>query len=245
LTARTGPITPVADAGQFQIGATPAATAANLRTSIAAAISREASTALPSASAKAAANAFFAGSNNSPPLRVVGPPATATALAAGTAANTVIWYQGDDQSPSARFTAQAKVDTSVTVGVGAQANEEGIRRLMANLAVFANESFTASATDQGRYQALSDSMRGDLGQTSGVQRVQDIQIEIAMSATTMKLADERHKTKLSFVETIISEVEDSNQEETAAKLLSLQTKLQASYQTTAIISRLNLTDYLR
>jgi flagellar hook-associated protein 3 FlgL len=245
LTARTGPITPVADAGQFQIGATPAATAANLRTSIAAVVSREASTALPSASAKAAANAFFAGSTNSPPLRVVGPPATATALAAGTAANTVIWYQGDDQSPSARFTAQAKVDTSVTVGVGAQANEEGIRRLMANLAVFANESFTPSATDQGRYQALADSMRGDLGQTSGVQRVQDIQVEIAMAAVTMKLADERHKTKLSFVETIISEVEDSNQEETAAKLLSLQTKLQASYQTTAIISRLNLTDYLR
>ena len=86
---------------------------------------------------------------------MVGPPATATALAAGTAANTVIWYQGDDQSPSARFTAQSKVDTSVTVGVGAQANEEGIRRLMVNLAVFANESFTSSTTDQGRYQALN------------------------------------------------------------------------------------------
>lgn len=245
LTARSAPLTPVADAGRFEIGATPAATAANLRTSIAAVISREASTTLPSASAKAAANAFFAGSINSPPLRVVGPPATATALAAGTAANTVIWYQGDDQSPSARFTAQAKIDTSVTVGVGAQANEEGIRRLMANLAVFANESFTPSATDQGRYQALSDSMRGDLGQTSGVQRVQDIQVEIAMAAVTMKMADERHKTKLSFVETVISDVEDSNQEETAARLLSLQTKMQAAYQTTAILSRLNLTDYLR
>ena len=66
-----------------------------------------------------------------------------------------------------------------------------------------------------------------------------------MSSVTMKMADERHKTKLNFVETIISDVEDSNQEETAAKLLSLQTKMQAAYQTTAIISRLNLTDYLR
>jgi flagellar hook-associated protein 3 FlgL len=246
LNARTGPLTPAGDAGNFEIGATPAATGANLRLAIAAVMNREATTSLPAASAKAAAAAFFAGSTNNPPLRVSGPPATATALVAGTAANTVIWYQGDDQSPSARFTAQAKVDTSVTVGVGVQANEEGIRRVMTNLAVFASETFNASnPADQGRYQAMSDRMRADLGQTTGVQRVQDIQVEIALSATTMKLADERHRTKVGFVENILGDVEDINQEETAARLLSLQTKLQAAYQTTAIISRLNLTDYLR
>jgi flagellar hook-associated protein 3 FlgL len=177
---------------------------------------------------------------------VSGPPATATALVAGTAANTVIWYQGDDQAPSARLTQQAKVDTSLTVGVGAQANEEGIRRLMASLSVFVTESYsTANPNDQGRFQAMSDRLRTSLGAVSGQQRVQDIQIDIAMSATTMKLAGERHRTKINFVETAIAEVEDVNQEETAAKLLSLQTKMQAAYQTTAIISRLNLTDYLR
>jgi flagellar hook-associated protein 3 FlgL len=245
LTAATS-LSPAATAGGFQIGATPAATATNLRAALGLALDREAATSLPAASAKTAASAFFAGSVNAPPLRVSGPPATATALVAGTAANTVIWYQGDDQAPSARYTQQARIDTAVTVGAGAQANEEGIRRLMANLSVFVTETFNpANTNDQGRFQAMSDRLRVDLGQTTGVQRVQDIQVEIAMSATTMKMADERHKTKLSFVETVLSDVEDINQEETAAKLLSLQTKMQAAYQTTAIISRLNLTDYLR
>jgi flagellar hook-associated protein 3 FlgL len=246
LTAKAAPLSPVASAGEFEIGVTPAATAANLRTALGLALDRESVTTLPSASAKAAADAFFAGSLNSPPLRVSGPPATATALVAGTAANTVIWYQGDDQAPSARMTQQARVDTSLTVGIGAQANEQGVRRLMASLSVFVTETYSAAnPNDEGRFQAMSDRLRSSLGPISGQQSVKDIQIEIAMSATTMNMADERHKTKINFLQTAVSDVEDVNQEETAAKLLSLQTKMQAAYQTTAIISRLNLTDYLR
>jgi flagellar hook-associated protein 3 FlgL len=246
LAARTGPSTPTGDAGGFDIGLTPAATATNLRAALAAVLDREATTTLPAASAKAATDAFFAGSLGSPPLRVSGPPATATALVAGTAANTVIWYQGDDTSPDPRLTQQAKIDTSITVGVGVQANEEGIRRLMSNLAAYANETFNAAIPeDKGRFESISQRIRADLSLSSGVQRVQDIQVEIAMASTTMKLADERHKVKANFTQTVIADVEDVNQEETAAKLLSLQTKMQAAYQTTAIISRLNLTDYLR
>lgn len=246
LTARTGPTAAAGDAGGFDIGGTPAATAANLRLAIAAVMDREAATSLSAASAKTAADAFFAGSIGSPPMRVAGPPATATALVAGTAANTVIWYRGDDQSADPRLTMQAKVDGGITVGLGAQANEEGVRRLMANLAAFVTESYSPGlASDKGRFESLIQRIRTDLADAPGNERVQDIQVEIAMAANTMKLADERHKVKLGFVQTVIAEVEDVNQEETAAKLLSLQTKMQAAYETTAIISRLNLTDYLR
>jgi flagellar hook-associated protein 3 FlgL len=246
LSARTGPTLPAGDAGGFDIGATPAITGANLRAALASAMGREATTTLPATSAKAAADAFFAGSNGSPPLRVVGPPATATALAAGTPANTVIWYKGDDTSLNARQTSLSKVDSGVTVGLGAQANEKGIQRLMANLAVFSTETFNAaSGTDEGRYRAMTDRMRTDLSQTNGVQTVQTILVEISMAATTMQLADNRHTTKLGFVQDTLSGVEDADDNETSIKLLSLQTKLQASYQTTSILSKLNLTDYLR
>ncbi len=84
LMAKAAPLTPPAGAGTFEIGATNAATAQNIRDAIALAVANEAGTSLPASSAKAAADAFFAGSAGSPPLRVVGPPATATALAAGT-----------------------------------------------------------------------------------------------------------------------------------------------------------------
>jgi flagellar hook-associated protein 3 FlgL len=246
LTARAATTVPPGDAGGFDIGATPAATAANLRTALAAVMDREAVTSLPAASASAAADAFFAGSLSSPPMRVVGPPATATTLAAGTPANTVIWYQGDDTSADPRLTAQAKVDGGGTIGLGVQANEQGIRNLMANLAALATDSFNAaSADDRGRFEQMAQRVRVDLSQQPGVQRVQDIHVAIANATNAMKSAEERHKVRVNFFETIISDVEDANDEETAAKLLTLQTKMQAAYQTTSSISRLTLTDYLR
>ncbi len=248
LTARTGPSTPAGDAGGFDIGATPAATAANIRTALAAMMDGEATTSLPAASAMAGSESFFNWSGGPPPgpQRVAGPPATATGFVTGTAANTVIWYQGDTTSADPRFTVQAKVDASISVGLGVQANEEGIKRVLSNLAAFVSETFNPSvATDKGRYELLAQKMRAGLGQRDGVQRVDSIQAEVAMAASLMKSTGERHKAKTNFVSSVISDVEDASSEETAAKLLSLQTKMQAAYQTTAIISRLNLTEYLR
>src|SRR3954447_26845165 len=78
---------------QFVIGATPAATAANLQTALTAAIGKLADTSLTAASAVAAGNDFF----GNPPQRVVGPTfTTATATVAGTSADTVMWYIGED-----------------------------------------------------------------------------------------------------------------------------------------------------
>jgi flagellar hook-associated protein 3 FlgL len=246
ITARAVASNPPSTAGEFIIGATPADTALNLRTSIAAVLNNESVSNLSAASAKVAADAFFAGSTSTPPQRVPAPAATATSLVAGTAANTVIWYKGDDdQSLSARNTTNAKIDSGQVIGVGVRANEEGVRRMLSSLAIYSTETFTANPVDKSRHQALNDRIRSNLGQTNGVQSLQSIQVEIAAASFSMKGAEERHKTRLFYVESVISEVEDTNQDETAAKILSLQTRLQASYQTTSIISRLNLTEYLR
>ena len=75
---------------QFVIGATSDVTAANLQAALAAGVTQIGQTTLPSASAVAASNNFF----DHPPMRVSGSPATATALVAGTSANTVSWYTG-------------------------------------------------------------------------------------------------------------------------------------------------------
>jgi len=80
---------------QFTIGATPAATTANLQTALTGALGTLASTSLTAASAVAASNAFFDADASNPPQRVDGPPFdTATGMVAGTAANSVIWYTG-------------------------------------------------------------------------------------------------------------------------------------------------------
>src|SRR5262249_15170393 len=108
---------------EFTIGATSDLTAANMQTALAAAVGKLADTSLTAASAMAAANDFFA----DPPQRVAGSPLTsATGQVAGTAANTVIWYTGEDGPDPARGTATAQVDPSISVSYGVRANEQGI-----------------------------------------------------------------------------------------------------------------------
>ena len=71
-------------ANQFTIGTLPSDTATNLQTALTTAITGLTQTALPAASAMAAANDFF---SSNPPLRVNGsPPDTSTALVNGTTA---------------------------------------------------------------------------------------------------------------------------------------------------------------
>src|SRR5664279_5036013 len=96
---------------QFTIGATPAATAANLQAALTAGVSKIGSTSLSAASAMAASNDFF----EDPPQRVSGSPATASALVDGTSANTVFWYTGEDGAGSARSTATARIDPTTIV----------------------------------------------------------------------------------------------------------------------------------
>ncbi len=130
-------------ANQFTIGTLPSDTATNLQTALTTAITGLTQTALPAASAMAAANDFF-GSN--PPLRVNGsPPDTSTALVNGTTANTVFWYTGENGRTPARQTATAQVGPTTTVDYGMRANEQALTTLVANVAVLA--ATTYSATD--------------------------------------------------------------------------------------------------
>jgi flagellar hook-associated protein 3 FlgL len=243
LTARAAPGA-VAGAGTFQIGATPAATAANLRTALDLTVRQRAETGLGAASAIVASNAFFAGSEATPPVRVPPPAASATALVPGTAANTVIWQQVPPTTDPRQSTA-VRADTGLVVGVGLQADEQGFRQLLATLAAFTVETYQATPADQGRYEEMARRMRSELTEQPGRQQVKTIHAEIGMAMATLKAADSRHTERINLLQTTIGDVETANTEETAAKLLSVQTRLQASYQTTALLSRLNLTDYLR
>lgn len=232
----------------FVIGATPAATAANIAASLTAALTRETQTSLASASAIVAAQDFFNGTAANPPLRVPGPPYN-TAVAApapGTAANTVIWYRGDaDTAVAARNTATLQIDKAQTVGVGARANEEAYRIGMAQFATLAAETFSASDANAARhYDALVSRIRDNLAFGGGVQKPEEVSIELASAKTALGTAQERHDAASIYLQDALGKVEDASQEEVAAMMLTLQTRLQASYQTTAMLSQLSLTNYL-
>ncbi len=242
LTASNAVPTP---AGSFAIGATPTATAANLNAALTGALGKLANTSLIAASAIRATHDFF----GQPPRRVdVTPPATlatATAAVDGSAANTMQWYIGDEGAGSSRATSTVRVDPSVTVQYGMRASEEAIRSLVESVAVLA--AVATSPTDPnaaGQISALNSRVAMNLTAAPGKQSIQDIQMDLANAQTVMKDATARQKLTQATMQSIIDQAENVSADEVASRLLALQTDLQASYQTTAMLSQLSLVKFL-
>lgn len=232
--------------GEFAIGADNNATAASLQGALRAGIAAVATTTLPAASALAAAQDFFDADNGHPPHRVAGPPfASATALRAGTAADTVIWYTGEAGTDPARGTAAAKIDPSLSVSYGMRANESAIRALVSNVAVFAATTVPGTGADAAKsYAALTDRVRAGVNPPAGAQSIDDIANDIASAQSAIKTTGERHTQTQSVVNALLDHVEGVPQEQVAAQILALQTRLQASLQASAKLFQLSLTNYL-
>ncbi len=181
-----------------------------------------------------------------PPLRVAGSPlGSATSQVAGTPANTVTWYTGESGPGSARATATSRIDQSVTVQFGIRANEQAIRTQLQNLAVFA--AVTTSPTNPNgaaQVQALSQRVTQNLEPQTGQQTIQDIQADLATAQATMKDAGARQTQSKAMLQNIIDQAETVSTDQVASEILALQTSLQASYQTTSMLSQLTLTKYL-
>jgi len=181
-------------------------------------------------------------------LRVSGvaPYSSAASLVSGTPANTVSWYTGN-QGPagSARASTTARIDASVTVQYGAQADETAIRTQLQNLAVLA--AFTTSPTgtnSPGQVAALSQEVTQNLSVQPGQQNLQDMFADFATAQTTMTDAQARQTQAQSMLQNLVDQTENVSPDQVASEILSLQTSLQASYQTTSMLSQLTLTKYL-
>jgi flagellin-like hook-associated protein FlgL len=233
---------------EFAIGANPAETAANLTGRLGAAIDREARTTLSAASAQVAAGDFFAGATTPgrEPRRIAGSPPfdAATGFSSTAGGRTVIWYTGDDSAPSARDTALVRIDKGQSVSVGAQANEAGFRGLLSQLAVLASSTFSADATDRRRYGAMTERVRTALTPAEGAQTLDRIGIDLGQASATMGTAKERHAGTRALLQDALGGIESASPEEVGAQILQLQTRLQASYATTSLLSKLSLVNYL-
>jgi flagellin-like hook-associated protein FlgL len=226
---------------EFTIGVDAATTAANLQTALTSSIETLANSSLVAASAVVASDNFF----NGTPQRVNGPPATATALVAGTPANTVSWYIGEDGPVSARATATARVDTSISVSYGMRANEEAIRWVVQNVAALAAVTFAPSDPDATALSAaLASRVGANLAIPLGTQKIEDIQSDLAGAQVTLDGAAERHRQTKNTLSGMMQKIEGVSTEEVAAQILALQTRLQASLQTTSILYQTSLVNYL-
>jgi flagellar hook-associated protein 3 FlgL len=182
-----------------------------------------------------------------PPLRVSGSPlSAATSLVSGTPANTVSWYTGNPgPTAQARASSTARIDQSVTVQYGAQADEPAIRAQLQALAVFA--AVTTSPTNPNgaaQVAALSQRVAQNLTPQPGQQTIQDIQSDFATAQATMQDAGARQTQTQAMLQNLVDQAETVSPDQVASQILALQTNLQASYQTTSMLSQLTLTRYL-
>ncbi|WP_257170606.1 flagellar protein [Bradyrhizobium sp. SRS-191] len=180
-----------------------------------------------------------------PPLRVSGSPlASATSLVNGSA-NTVNWYTGNSGPGSARSSATIRIDTAQSIQFGAQGNEFAIRNLVQQTAVYAAVNTPPAGANAGQQiGALSQRIAANLTPQLGQQTISDIQTDFANAQTTMKDATARQTQAKAAMQSLVDQTEGISQQDVASQLLQLQTNLQASYQTTAMLAQLSLVKYL-
>lgn len=227
--------------GTFAIGADAAATAANFGAALDVSVRDVAASRLAGASCMVAAQDFFAGSASSPPRRIAGPPfETAVGFAAPGSVATTLWYQGDDDlAVDPRETQVATVDRGVTLAVGARANEAPFRSVLAGLAALAAAPVQSAAA----FRATADRSAEALpAMTAAGGR--EIVTEIGVARQGMAQAKERHGQVGAVLTAALGDIEDAPIEELSVAILSLQTRLEASYQVTASIGKLSLSHYL-
>ncbi len=243
LTAVSGP----PGAGEYQIGADADATAANFRGALGAALGGMAKTELAAASNYAAAEDFF-NAQGQPAQRVGGPDfATATALVAADPTTTIVWYKGEDAA-DARATVKAKVDDTASISYGAQANESGTLALVRGLAVLSIQSFTnADTTSPGRFDAVASRNFDRLSERHNNEpgSIEMLGVELGNARANIASIGARQNGYKGQLTGMLADIESVSKEDVAMEILALQTRLQASYQATALIASLSLVNYLK
>lgn len=233
-------------AGEFQVGADASATATNFAAAMTTQVKTLATGKMVAASSFAAADNFFFGQGEVP-QRVDGPPyETATALVDGTSDNTVFWYKGEDATDP-RSTVTGRVGEGTIVKYGAQANEDGFVQLIRSQAAMAAQVFSdsdpsASARYTAMVQRTTSRLADSANNTDG--SIEMVAVELGLAKSTTGAVTEQHTAHSAQLGDMLSGIETAPTEQIAMQILALQTRLEASYQVTSMLSKLSLVNYL-
>ncbi|KKC35518.1 hypothetical protein WH87_15755 [Devosia epidermidihirudinis] len=146
-----------------------------------------------------------------------------------------------------RQSVTAQVDDATRVNYGIQANESGMLRLMRTMASLSVETYSESdPSAKGRYDAMAVRQQAQMSEShnSEAGSIEILTMELSVAQSTANSATARHTSYRLQLENMLSDVETVDKESVAMEILALQTRLQASFQTTAMIAKLSLVNYL-
>lgn len=237
LTAAASGTTPASSNTSFAIGADPTETAKNLNAALTSALSASAGSTLTANSTARAASTFFSAPN----------PTT-------TAANTVVWYQGENGTTDPLSTQSVQVSAGSSVQIGVRANQPAISNVLAGLATVAlgmpnssdpNAAALYSAISSQAQPLLSSADTSPSASSTGaLPSVQDTVTQLSLASTRLSNAATTNKATQNTLQNTLDGIEQAPTEEVVTKLLDVQNRLQASYQVTASLSKLSLVNYI-
>lgn len=98
----------------------------------------------------------------------------------------------------------------------------------------------------GRFDAMATRQQAQLSESHNAERgsVEILTMELAVARISLNTSSERHVNYKAQLDNLLSDVETVSKEDVAMEILALQTRLQASYQATSMVSQLSLVNYL-
>lgn len=248
LTAISAADAPAAE-GQFIVGDDADANAASFQAALNLKLGSTVKTELAAASTFAASKMFFNGPGETA-MRIAGnDPANAQGLRAATSEDTVEWYSGQTSAPgdNPRQSISAQVDDATKVNYGMQANESGLLRMVRTFASMSVETYPVGVeSSRGLFDAMATRQTSEMSESHNSEpgSIEIMTMELGVATGTLKNATERHTNYKGQLENLLSDVETISKEEVAMEILSLQTRLEASYQVTSMVSKLSLVNYI-
>jgi flagellar hook-associated protein 3 FlgL len=177
----------------------------------------------------------------------IGADVNATATNFSTALNIVLTEAAMDAEGNPRQSVTAQVDDATRVSYGMEANESGFLRLMRTMASMSVETYPDSdASSKGRFDAMAVRQQAELSEAHNSEKgsIEILTMELGVARGTLDNSTKRHTDYKAQLDNLLSDVETVSKEDVAMEILALQTRLQASYQVTSMVSKLSLVNFI-
>lgn len=141
----------------------------------------------------------------------------------------------------------AQVDDSTRFNYGMEADESGFLRIMRTMASMSIQTYPeGDTTSKGRFDAMAIRQQSEMSESHNNERgsVEILTMELGVARGTLDNATKRHTDYKAQLDNLLSDVETVNKEDVAMEILALQTRLQASYQATSMVSKLSLVNFI-
>jgi len=158
----------------------------------------------------------------------------------GTNSNPNLQYTSTFYNGATTGTLTARLDRGYQIDYGVRADDPALRQTLQGLYMLA--AVPSGSTSDDAFTAWQGQALDHLN--NGFQGVIDLAAEVGYKQSAVADADTRHDSTLTQLNTQIVNLEQADPYETSAKLSQLQNQLEATFQVTARMSQLSLTNFL-